>query len=176
MSVLDKFRLDGKVAVITGAGKGIGAGIARAFAEAGADVVIGARTAADLERVAQDIRAMGRRALVVTTDVLDFAQLQRLADRALHGRLEVGDLLEQHLHLATVDREVEAEVELFAGLQERRDALVGLEHPRDRPDEILPRLGHLHLGAVELAVAIETAVLRAISVVAHQGRVVIATV
>jgi 7-alpha-hydroxysteroid dehydrogenase len=58
MSVLDMFRLDGKVAVITGAGKGIGAGIARAFAEAGADLVIGARTVADLESVAQDIEAM----------------------------------------------------------------------------------------------------------------------
>ena len=91
MALLDKFRLDGKVAVVTGAGKGIGAGIARAFAEAGADVVIGARTAADLERVAQDIRAMGRRALVVTTDVLDFAQLQHLADRALQefGRIDI---------------------------------------------------------------------------------------
>ena len=91
MSVLDKFRLDGKVAVITGAGKGIGAGIARAFAEAGADVVIGARTQSDLEQVAQDVTTLGRRALIVPTDVLDFAQLQNLADRALEefGRIDV---------------------------------------------------------------------------------------
>ena len=65
MSIFDRFRLQHKVAVITGAGKGIGAGIARAFAEAGADVVIGARTKADLDQVAQDIAALGRRALVV---------------------------------------------------------------------------------------------------------------
>ena len=51
MAILDKFRLDGQVAVITGAGKGIGAGIARAFAEAGADVVLAARTEADLQQV-----------------------------------------------------------------------------------------------------------------------------
>ena len=83
MSILDKFRLDGKVAVITGGGKGIGAGIARAFAEAGADVVIGARTEEDLQRVAAEVRALGRRALAVPTDVLDFECLQNLADSAL---------------------------------------------------------------------------------------------
>ena len=83
MSILDKFRLDGKVAVITGGGKGIGAGIARAFAEAGADVVIGARTEEDLQRVAAEVRALGRRALAVPTDVLEFECLQNLADSAL---------------------------------------------------------------------------------------------
>ena len=67
MTILDRFRLDGKVAVVTGAGKGIGAAIARAFAEVGADVVIGARTVVDLEQVAKEVRAMGRRALVVPT-------------------------------------------------------------------------------------------------------------
>lgn len=91
MSILDNFRLDGKVAIITGAGKGIGASIARSFAEAGADVVIGSRTKADLEQVAQDIAALGRKALVVPTDVLDYAQLQNLADRAMEafGRIDL---------------------------------------------------------------------------------------
>jgi 7-alpha-hydroxysteroid dehydrogenase len=91
MSLLNKFRLDGQVAVITGAGKGIGAGIARAFAEAGASVVLGARTVADLEAVAADVEALGSRALVVPTDVLDFDQLQRLADAAMaeFGRIDI---------------------------------------------------------------------------------------
>ena len=68
---IEQFRLDGKVAVITGAGKGIGAEIARSFAGAGADVVISARTASDLESVAESVRAMGRKALVVPGDVND---------------------------------------------------------------------------------------------------------
>jgi 7-alpha-hydroxysteroid dehydrogenase len=88
---MDRFRLDGQVAVVTGAGKGIGAAIARAFAEVGADVVIGARTQGDLDAVASDIEALGRRALTVPTDVLDYAQLQNLADKAMaeFGRIDI---------------------------------------------------------------------------------------
>ena len=91
MSVLERFGLRGKVAVITGAGKGIGAEIARVFAGAGADVVLGARTEADLNKVAQDVRDMGQKALVVPTDVLVFEQLQNLADRAMaeFGRIDI---------------------------------------------------------------------------------------
>lgn len=91
MALLDKFRLDGQVAVITGAGKGIGAGIARAFAEAGADVVLAARTEADLRAVAEDVEAQGRRAVVQVTDVLEFEQLQQLADVAMaeFGRIDI---------------------------------------------------------------------------------------
>ena len=91
MPIIDNFRLDGQVAVITGAGKGIGAGIARTFAEAGADVVIGARTTTDLEKVAADIRALDRQALVVPTDVLDFDQLQGLVDSTMEhfGRVDI---------------------------------------------------------------------------------------
>ncbi len=83
MGILDKFRLDGKVALVTGAGKGIGAGISRAFAEVGADVVLAARTPADLERVAADIEAMGQRALIVPTDVMEPDQRQALVEAAL---------------------------------------------------------------------------------------------
>lgn len=91
MSVLDKFGLSGKVAVITGAGKGIGAEIARVFAQAGADIVLAARTEQDLNRVAQEVEEFGRRALVVATDVLEFEQLQNLVDQAMaeFGRIDI---------------------------------------------------------------------------------------
>lgn len=83
MALMDRFRLDGKVALVTGAGKGIGAAIARGFAEAGADVVLAARTRDDLESVAAEVQALGRRALVVPTDVLDFDQLAALVEQAM---------------------------------------------------------------------------------------------
>ena len=62
MGVLDSFKLDGKVALVSGANHGIGEGIAIALAEAGADVALAARSVPDLERVAAIIRAGGRRA------------------------------------------------------------------------------------------------------------------
>ena len=90
-SLLDRFRLDGRVAVVTGAGQGIGAGCARALAEAGADVVCAARTAADIEAVADDARALGRRALAVPTDVTVTADLERLVARTVDelGRVDI---------------------------------------------------------------------------------------
>ena len=92
MALIDKFRLDGQVAVVTGAGKGIGAGIARAFAEVGANVVLGARTEEDLKAVAADVEALGQKALVVPTDVMDFEQLQRLWES---GEISTTDYLVQ---------------------------------------------------------------------------------
>jgi NAD(P)-dependent dehydrogenase (short-subunit alcohol dehydrogenase family) len=82
MSIIDTFRLDGRVAVVTGAGKGIGRAIAIGLAEAGADVALGARTASDIEKVAGEIRALGRRALAVPTDATSSAALDILAQRA----------------------------------------------------------------------------------------------
>ncbi|MBW2271967.1 MAG: SDR family oxidoreductase [Deltaproteobacteria bacterium] len=90
-SILDSFRLDGQVAIVTGSGRGIGAGTAVAYADAGADVVISARTVAQLEETAEKVRARGRRALVVPCDVLDPEQRANLVDRALDefGRLDI---------------------------------------------------------------------------------------
>jgi 7-alpha-hydroxysteroid dehydrogenase len=89
--ILDRFKLTDRVAIVTGAGKGIGAGTAVALAEAGADVVCAARTVADIERTADAVRATGRRAIAVQTDVLERDQLERLVARATDelGRVDI---------------------------------------------------------------------------------------
>ncbi|MDN4174380.1 3-oxoacyl-ACP reductase family protein [Nocardioides sp. SOB77] len=71
MTVTDMFRLDGKVVVVTGASSGLGVAFAEAFAQAGADVVLGARRADRLAETARLVEAAGRKALVVQTDVSD---------------------------------------------------------------------------------------------------------
>ncbi|OBJ85054.1 SDR family oxidoreductase, partial [Mycobacterium asiaticum] len=86
-----RFRLDDKVAVITGAGRGLGAAIALAFAEAGADVVIGSRTQAQLDEVAEQVRAAGRRAHVVAADLAHPEETAKLAGAAVEafGKLDI---------------------------------------------------------------------------------------
>jgi 7-alpha-hydroxysteroid dehydrogenase len=81
VSLAEQFRLTGRVALITGAGKGIGAAIATTFAEAGADVALTSRTAEDLEAVAEAVRERGQRALVFPGDVNDLEFLAQLVDR-----------------------------------------------------------------------------------------------
>jgi NAD(P)-dependent dehydrogenase (short-subunit alcohol dehydrogenase family) len=85
VSVLDLFRLDGKVAVVTGASSGLGVAFAQALAEAGADVVLGARRAERLERTRELVETAGRRALAVPTDVADPSACQALVDAAVEG-------------------------------------------------------------------------------------------
>ena len=89
--ILDRFRLTGRVAIVTGAGRGIGRGIAIGFAEAGADVVCAARTESEIESTAAEVRARGRRGLAVQADVMVTADLARLVGTTLgeFARLDV---------------------------------------------------------------------------------------
>jgi 7-alpha-hydroxysteroid dehydrogenase len=89
--ILDRFRLDHKVAVITGGGRGLGAAIALAFAEVGADVVIASRTQSELDAVAEKVGAVGRRAHTVATDLAHPDVTAQLAGQAVEafGRLDI---------------------------------------------------------------------------------------
>jgi len=84
-------QLEGKVAVITGGGKGIGKAIALAFAGEGADVVIAARTEADLKKTAAEIEKTGRKCLAIATDLAVPEQVLTMVDRALKafGKVDV---------------------------------------------------------------------------------------
>lgn len=89
--ILDKYRLDGKVALITGGSRGIGQAIAIGFAEAGADVVIASRKLSDLEEVARQISALGRRSLAVTAHAAHKEDLDNLVKRTMDefGRIDI---------------------------------------------------------------------------------------
>ncbi|MFN0094610.1 MAG: SDR family NAD(P)-dependent oxidoreductase [Dehalococcoidia bacterium] len=79
MSILDNFRIDGHVAVVTGSGKGIGRGIAIALAEAGASVAVAARRKDDIDEVVGQIQARGGKAIAVPTDVNEPGAIEHLA-------------------------------------------------------------------------------------------------
>jgi 7-alpha-hydroxysteroid dehydrogenase len=89
--ILDRFRMTDKVAIVTGAGRGIGAATAVSLAEAGADVLISARTADQLAEVADKVKAAGRRAVVVPADLSDLEAVAALVDHArdAFGRLDL---------------------------------------------------------------------------------------
>jgi 7-alpha-hydroxysteroid dehydrogenase len=91
MGILDQYRLDGQVAVVTGGGRGIGEGIAHALSEAGASVVLAARRKDDVEKVAADIVAKGGKAIAMPTDVTNSQSLDALAQAAVDtfGKLSI---------------------------------------------------------------------------------------
>jgi NAD(P)-dependent dehydrogenase (short-subunit alcohol dehydrogenase family) len=89
--VTNRFSLDGRVALVTGGGTGIGRGSALVLAEYGADIALAGRRAEPLESTAAEIRALGRKAIAIPTDVTNPEECERLVALALHdlGRIDV---------------------------------------------------------------------------------------
>jgi NADP-dependent 3-hydroxy acid dehydrogenase YdfG len=91
MSILDRFRLDGKVAVVTGASSGLGVDFARGLAEAGADVVIAARRVERLEETRATVEGLGRRCVAVAADVTSVEDCTKVVQTGMDelGRVDV---------------------------------------------------------------------------------------
>ena len=89
--MLKEYSLEGKAAIVTGAGRGIGKGIALTLAEAGADVTVAARTVEQIEGTAKEIRKLGRRALAVPTDVIKKDQVENVVEQTVSefGKIDI---------------------------------------------------------------------------------------
>jgi NAD(P)-dependent dehydrogenase (short-subunit alcohol dehydrogenase family) len=107
--ILDSLNLDGKVAIVTGAGRGLGRAMALRLARCGADIVAAARTVTQLEETAEGVRKLGRRCLITPTDVAvseqvnamvaaaatEFGQIDVLINNAGGGEDQLGKRLDQ---------------------------------------------------------------------------------
>ena len=115
MSILDRFSLSGKIALVTGASSGLGAGFAVALAEAGADVVLAARRRDRLGAACGEIEQLGRAALAVQTDVTDPAQCRAAVEAAV-GRFGRLDVLVNNAGLGTAVPALRETPEQFRGV------------------------------------------------------------
>src|SRR5512136_638675 len=86
-----EYSVKGKVAIVTGAGRGIGKSIALILAEGGADVTVTARTAKQIEATAGEIRKLGRKALAVPADVTESSDIKRVVQKTIaeFGRIDI---------------------------------------------------------------------------------------
>ncbi|MEE2657694.1 MAG: glucose 1-dehydrogenase [Candidatus Latescibacterota bacterium] len=91
MSVVDRMNLKGKVAIVTGAGRGIGRGVAKAFAEAGSDLALVSRTQEQVEEAAEEARELGVKAVAITADVGNTDDIERIVSMTVQelGRVDV---------------------------------------------------------------------------------------
>lgn len=89
--IANEYRVDGKVAIVTGGGRGIGKAIALVLAEAGADVAVAARSREQIEQTAEEIRKLQRRALAIPTDVSNEDQVKELVDKVISefGKIDI---------------------------------------------------------------------------------------
>lgn len=89
--MLEEYNLEDKTAIVTGAGRGIGKGIALTLAEAGVDIAVTARTVEQIEQTAEEIRRLGRRALVVAADVTKRDQVENVVEQtvAQFGKIDI---------------------------------------------------------------------------------------
>jgi len=91
MAMLREFSLEGRTALVTGGGRGIGKAIALTLAEAGADVAVSARTASEIERTAEEIRRLGRKGLPLVADITKAEQVEEMVRRTLEewGKIDI---------------------------------------------------------------------------------------
>jgi NAD(P)-dependent dehydrogenase (short-subunit alcohol dehydrogenase family) len=115
VSVFDQLRLDGRVALVTGASRGLGRAMAVALAEAGADLALVARSRGDLEETAASVRTLGRSALVLPADVTSPAEVEGAVEATLGGLGRL-DVLVNNSGIAAVKPLVETTLEQWRAI------------------------------------------------------------